>query len=151
MNDSDRIAELERELDKLRSADLAAPWKNRIAELEAEVARLEARYNADTDMIQQLREELDGASLHPETGVSVVDDVRDLKAEVADLKSSVVLNYNNIKELRAENLRLSEQVKAEVDAAVRAERERCYQIALGPLGPAAVAQAIRLSKLESEK
>jgi hypothetical protein len=39
-------------------------------------------------------------------------------------------------------------ITAEVDAAVRAERERCYQIALSPLGPAAVAQTIRLSKLE---
>jgi hypothetical protein len=119
MNDSDRIAEL------------------RITWLEAEVAEVCSVARGLRDKLDEIKEVIGGASLHPETGVSVVDDVRDLKAENKILKEGGIIevavrnpsvkDYCNHWEGRAtkaeaENLRLSEQVKAEVDAAVRAER-----------------------------
>jgi len=119
MNNSDRIAELEakvKELEnKLQTAakatgqsgqvyiadwmaeDILKEWKDKNAELEAEVAKLKASENTWKGMYEKCKSQKDKAS------TSLFGNVSNLKAEI-DRKEDVILG------LKAENLRLSEQL-----------------------------------------
>jgi hypothetical protein len=92
MNDSDRIAEL------------------RIAWLEAEVAEVCSVARGLRDKLDEIKEVVGGASLHPETGVSVVDDVRDLKAENLRLSEQNDILRTGATAASQEATRLSEQL-----------------------------------------
>lgn len=62
------------------------------------------------DQLTTIKELINGASLHPETGVSLVDDVRDLVKELK-VRQVFHVNASELVDLKAENTRLREALK----------------------------------------
>jgi hypothetical protein len=89
----------------------------RIAELEAEVAEVCSVARGLRDKLDEIKEVVGGASLHPETGVSVVDDVRDLLKELADLRQvaqGLRVEVKVLTEIRANQAHLIKCLQSEV-------------------------------------
>lgn len=63
------------------------------------------------DQLTTIKELLNGASLHPETGVSLVDDVRDLVKDIAGYKAQVAGQAHYIKCLLDEIRELKEAIR----------------------------------------
>lgn len=75
-------------------------WTPReVIELRNQLSHLQKLCEEQRDTLDAVKEAVGGASLHPETGVSIVDDVRDLKAQVEEQKGELAGWVNLVKQI----------------------------------------------------